>query len=437
MKKNRKLLSLTALSLALSTAVIGNSATVLAADSENRYAPLGIRLNSFYVFPVLEFGISHDDNIFRLPEQNGRTTGAFVDGPVSDNILTTVGSVTVNSDWSRHALDGKAVIDLGKFDEFSGEDYSNYDFGVSGKLDVKRGSYFTGKTGFRRTDEDRNSVEDREVDPGASAEEIFGIEPTSLSAQYVGVGFDYKPARLGVSLDLDYKTLDYDDVTNAFNGNVDNDDRDRTLVDALLRISYEVRPKRSIYIEGNVDSVDYDQQFDSSGIERSSDGFQSAIGMNFDLSNLLLGDVYIGHVDRDYGSPTQSDIDSTSAGANLKWFPTRLTSIDFEFSQNIEESTEASVSGYVSTVSRLGIKHELKRNIILSLGFDYTENEFTQNEPNQKELEEITGYDLGGTYLISRLLSTSLNFRHETRDSDIEIQEYENDRVTFNVRVHW
>ena len=325
MKKNRKLLSLTALSLGLSTAVIGNSATVLAADSENRYAPLGIRLNSFYVFPVLEFGISHDDNIFRLPEQNGRTTGAFVDGPVSDNILTTVGSVTVNSDWSRHALDGKAVIDLGKFDEFSGEDYSNYDFGVSGKLDVKRGSYFTGKTGFRRTDEDRNSVEDREVDPGASAEEIFGIEPTSLSAQYVGVGFDYKPARLGVSLDLDYKTLDYDDVTNAFNGNVDNDDRDRTLVDALLRISYEVRPKRSIYIEGNVDSVDYDQQFDSSGIERSSDGFQSAIGMNFDLSNLLLGDVYIGHVDRDYDNPTQSDIDSTSAGANLKWFPTRLT----------------------------------------------------------------------------------------------------------------
>ncbi len=437
MKKISKFSYLTALALGLSTTVIGNSAMVFAQNNDSGYAPRGIRLNSFYVFPVVEFGISHDDNIFRLPNDNARTTGAFVDGPVSDNILTTVGSVTVNSDWSRHALDAKALIDLGTFDEFSGEDYSNYDFGVSGQLDVKRGSYISGKTGFRKRDEDRNSVEDREVDPGASAEDIFGVEPTAFSAQYVGVGFKYNPARLGVVLDLDYKTLDYEDVINAFGGNVDNDDRDRSRVDARLRVGYEILPKRNLYIEGNFDSVDYDQQFDSSGIERSSSGVKTAIGMNFELSNLLLGDVYVGHVERDYDSSTQLDISSNSAGVDLRWFPTRLTSINLGLSQLIEESTEATVSGYLSTATSLGIKHELKRNIILSLGFDYTKNEFTQNAPNQKELEEITGYDLGGTYLISRLLSTSLNFRHEFRDSDIEIQEYENDRITFTVRVHW
>ncbi len=437
MKKNRGLLSCITWSITLSAIVIGSAETVFAADNDNGYAPLGIRLNSFYVFPVLEFGIGHDDNVFRLPEENGRTTGAFVDGPVSDTIVTTVASVTVNSDWNRHSLDGKAIIELGKFDEFGGEDYSNYDLGVSGQLDVKRGSYVTGKAGLRRKDEDRSSVEDREVETGSTAQEIFGVEPTEFSAQYIGVGFEYSPARLGLAFDLDHKTLDYDDVTNTFDANVDNDDRDRSLFDARLRLSYEVMPKRSIYVEGSFDNIDYDRQLDNNGIERSSSGFKTAVGINLDLSNLLLGDVYVGYLERDYDSPAQIDINNNAIGANLKWFPSRLTSVSLGLNQSIEESTEASVSGYLSTKSRLGIKHELKRNIIISIDFDYTKNEFTQNVPGQKELEEITGYSLGGTFLISRLLSTSLKFRHESRDSDIEIQEYTNNRAVFNVRVHW
>jgi hypothetical protein len=436
MKYTKLLAHLSPLFMALGVAV-STTGGAFAADDDDGYAPRGIHVGSFYVFPSVAIGIGIDDNIFRLPEENAEATGAAVDTPVSDNFVKTNASVTINSDWTRHAFAGMASVSLGKYDEFGQEDFGNYEMGIDGTLDIKRGIFATGKAGFRKKNEDRSSVDDREVDSVAATQEVFGIEPTAFSAKYVGVGFDYNPARLGFSFDLDYKTLDYGDISNINGAIVDNGDRNRSLAIARVRVGYEIMPHRSLYLEGNLNNVGYDQQADNNGIERSSSGYKTAVGMNFDLSNLLLGDVYVGYLEQDYDSPTQADISSNTFGAKLKWFPSRLTSVNLGLNQNVEESTEASASGYLSTKANIGINHELKRNIILSASVDHTENEFTQNAIGQKEREDITGISLGGKYLISRLLTTSLNVRREVRNSDLQIQEYTNNRAEFKIGAHW
>lgn len=415
----------------------------LAYSQGNDYTPLGIHKGSFYFFPVVELGIGYDDNVFRLPDSvDGRDVIIGSDGSTasvktrqSDTAVIMRGSVAMNSDWNRHALNGLATMDLGKYSDLSSEDFGNYSLGLDGRLDVKRGNAFTSKIGTTTRNESRSSVDSRE--PEGNTLIVFGEEPTRYTFNYVGVGYKYNPARLGVSANLDYEAINYDDVTNIFGQNVDNSDRNRTRPNATARIGYELMPQRSLYIEGQVYNIDYDSQFDNNGIERSSTGYKTTAGMNFDLSNLLVGDVFVGYLEQNYDSDTQADISSSLFGMGLTWFPTRLTSIDFRLDRNVEESTEATASGYLSSTAGVVIKHELKRNIILTADADYTKNEFQQNVEGRKENENITGFGLEGRYLISRRWFTSLQYRRESRESDIAIQEYTDNRGLLTLGVNW
>ncbi len=421
--------------------VLGN---VQSASGESSYAPTGIHAGSFYFFPVVEIGIGYDDNVFRLPD-DVTEEGVIVDtgepgGPPSimngsDTRFNAHASVTMNSDWNRHALNGLASIDVGKYKDLSSEDFGNYNLALDGRLDVKRGNAATARVGTLKRNEDRSAVNSREAFGDVFL--IYGDEPTQYHLNYVGVGYNYKPARLGVAVNLNYETLEYEDVTNIFGQNIDNGDRDRSRPDAVLRVGYEVMPQRSVYVQGNVFTVDYDRPVDNNGIERSSTGYKATAGMHFDLSNLLLGDVYVGYLEQNYDSATQADISSNVYGAGLTWFPSRLTSVNFHLDRNVEESTEATVSGYLSTTASVGVSHELKRNIILDANADYTKNEFQQNVEGGKENEDITGFGLGGRYLISKRFYTSLRYRYETRESDLAQQEYTGNRYLLTLGANW
>lgn len=424
-------------SLALVSIVLGFviSAVNVTFAEDSGYTPLGVHMGSFYLYPVAEVGLEYDDNVFRLSDEIEDEADALGRESGADTILRLNAAITANSDWNRHALNGFASLKLGRYNEFKRQDFENYTLGGDGRLDIKRGSYATGRIGVRKRNESRSSVNGH---VGGGGDPLaYGVEPTQIHTKYVGAGYDYRPARLGFSFDLDYRTLDYSNVDNVFGGVIDNSDRDRSVPHAIARISYEVMPQRRVYVEGRVDRVDYDQEFDQNGIERSSSGYKVTGGMSFDLTNLLVGDVFAGYLEQNYDSPTQADISSNLWGAHLQWFPSRLTSVNFGLDSNVEESTDRTVSGYLRTTARVGVIHELKRNIILSANADHTQNKFKQNEPGRKELETITGFDLEGRYLISRRLYTALRFRHEYRESDIKIQEYNNNRALLTLGANW
>ena len=124
-------------------------------------------------------------------------------------------------------------------------------------------------------------------------------------------------------------------------------------------------------------------------------------------------------------------------GLGLQWFPSRLTSVGLRADRNVRESTEATASGYLSTTAGVDINHELRRNIILPADADYTQNEFQQNVEGQKENEDIIGFGLTGQYLISRRWYTKLEYRHESRESDVALQEYTNNRGLLTLGAHW
>lgn len=68
------------------------------------YEPIGIRLGSFNLLPSIELGVMHNDNIY-----TSKT------GKKSDQIYTVVPRMDLRSDWNNHALNIKALGEVGRY----------------------------------------------------------------------------------------------------------------------------------------------------------------------------------------------------------------------------------------------------------------------------------------------------------------------------------
>lgn len=399
---------------ALLASVVGLEAAVHAAGPPGRdqpggqsksaeYQPLGIRVKSFIFYPVLEVGVEQDSNIFRLPGSQAE----------SDTILRVDPSVSMSSDWSRHALNAYAWSKLGYYQDFSDEDYEDYSISVDGRLDVVRDSYATAYVGYSSLHEDRTSVDDR-----------FAAEPTPYTQAVFGLGYDHAFNRLTVSAAYDYEALDYDDVPGFFGGEINNDDRDRKRNEGTLRLAYEVRPQFDFFVEGALSAVDYDNTPDDSGRDRSSNGYRINAGLSIDITSVLAGDVFAGYLRQEYNDPGLRDIDNTDYGFRLVWYATGLTTVTGSLRRLPTETTEPDASGYLSTVLNLRVDHELRRNILLHTGLSYSNNDYEQSVPGAKENEETLDFSIGGKYLFNRRFYARAEYTYGRRNSDIADQEY-------------
>lgn len=101
----------------------------LGIESRDLLARMGIATNpvtgSFLIFPVFNVGLEYDDNIFRI-ETDER----------SDKILRLKPSIKVQSDWDNHSLAFRAGASIGRYQDNGSEDFEDYNFGVSGRLDL-------------------------------------------------------------------------------------------------------------------------------------------------------------------------------------------------------------------------------------------------------------------------------------------------------------
>ena len=387
------------------------------AASDNDYTPLGIHSGGFYYFPAVEVGATYNDNVFYLPD----------DFEESDTIANLRGSVSMNSDWSRHEFNLLGSADLGYYQDYDNEDYQDYVLATDGRYDVLRGSFATGKAGYMKLHQPRSSLDNR-----------FSKTPIEYDYSYLGAGYDHQPARFRTLFTLNYATLDFENNKNIFGQKIDTQDRNRDRPEAILRFGYEYKQGRRLFIQGAYNQVNYDQKVDNTGQERSSKGYKITTGMNFDLTHLLVGDVFIGVVKQDYDDrTTSSNISDPLIGFHLTWTPTGLTTVHLNLDINPQEATEPTSPGYLSTVFSVGVNHELRRNVILLGNVGYTDNQYEQDGPGQKDNENITYVGLGGKYLFSRRFYASAEYNYERRRSDIAAQEYKTNEVMLALGANW
>ncbi len=317
--------------------------------------PLGVRAGTFLVYPKLELEESYSDNIF-----------SDDDGEQSDFITRILPSLRIESDWANHALSLEGGADVGRYIDHTDEDFEDFHFGASGRVDVRRSTNVRARVRYQALHEDRGSPED-----------VNGVEPTKFDIFSADVRGFHNFGRVNVTLGGTFDRYDFDDVARAAPlPSINNDDRDRDEVEGSLRVGYEIVPEYEAFIRGAYNFRDYDSDVDDNGLNRDSDGFDIVAGVEIDFGGIVFGDFFAGYDFQDFDDPQLNTMQGPTMGADITWTVTPLTTIVGRVSRHIRETTSKNASGRFLTSAGLSVDHELRRDLLIGADASFLHDDF-------------------------------------------------------------
>jgi len=100
------------------------------------------------------------------------------------------------------------------------------------------------------------------------------------------------------------------------------------------------------------------------------------------------------------------------------------------------ETTQEGVAGILASGISLGAEHELMRNVVLSAGGSFTNNDYQGFiAPNlENRNDKVYGGNVAAKYLLNRNLSTDLAYNYQSRDVNYVFSNYEVHQVMLNLR---
>jgi len=350
----------------------------------------GIPAGSFRLFPVLAVeGLNHS-NIF-----------AQTDDAVDDFIMSVRPSLSLESDWNKHALILLAGMDIGRYADNGSEDYDDFSVSADGRVDISRISFFSTEISHEQTHEQRTSADD-----------IGGINPTEFTVDRIDATYFRKPNRSFVELNAIAHNLDFDDVATSA-GIVSNDDRDRQILTGTARFGYEMTPDYSIFVQGETKSWEYDQQFDDAGFQRNSDGYEIVAGTALDFSGVTFGDFFVGFRSQEFDDLRFATVEGISFGGDITWNITGLTTLNALANRTVEPTTIVDAAGILATRFGIRVDHELLRNLILSADLT-TVNDDYQGIDRE---DDVFRAGFAAKYMLNRKLYLYLGYNFERRDT--------------------
>jgi hypothetical protein len=373
------------------------------------YDPLGMRAGAFLIYPELEVDVGYDSNVFAR------------NNDVEDDFLTTVAPrLTAASQWSRHSLQLEAGAEAALYKDHTENDYQDFDIGGEGQLDITRQDALTSNLGFARGHDDRD-------DPDDAGDEDQDI--TQYWQSNAGLGYRHDFNRVYTAVRGEFARQDYEDE-----GDVNNDDRDYNRYTTGLRVGYRISPRFDVFTDGAYRWVKYDETPNDAGDDRNNDGYVLRVGTGIDITSILFGEVSVGYAAVNYDDDDLEDVSTPTGGGRLTWNVTPLTSLIFDVTGQVRETTVTNdegdqASGRLHTNASVNVWHELLRNVLLNGYAQYIRDDF------EGIARTDDTYRLGGgvRYLLNRNFSLNGGYTFSTRDSDVSNVEYDRHQILFGI----
>ena len=383
--------------------------------------PLGIRAAGFLIYPSLAVSEQYNDNIFAD------------DGEEVDDFITFIGpAVKVNSDWNNHALNFRADANIAKYADNGDEDYENYAFGTDGRLDITRNQSLFANALYSHLTQTRGDPEDRDAE-----DDERGRFQTEYDLYTITGGYNHRFNRLSVKLEGTGAQYDYDNATALDGSTINQDVRDRTDAIGTLRAAYELTPGYSTFLLGSYNNRSYDIERDIDGTQRSSDGYEVALGAELALTGVTTGELYVGYRSQFYDDPTLDTIDGVQGGASIYWNVTTLTTITGRVERTIEDTTFRTTvggtpaAGYFRTRYGFIVDHELLRNLLLQASLFGIQDDFSGIDRTDDSLLAT----VGARYLMNRYLDLSIGYGYTDRSSEFNNYLQNTATLTLNVKL--
>ena len=359
--------------------------------------PVGAHFGSFTVLPRMEAGLVYDSNIYAL-ERN-----------TDDFIVKLSPSVTLNGDFATYTNTIRVALDRYNYLDNKRENRTDYAIGGNHRLELAPQTFLTANAAYSRNHEDRG-------DPNSIQSSRSPVRYDLMEAA-AGFARDLSTLRLGA--DVGIRRYNYADSAQLGGGVTNNDDRDRNQFRAAGRLGFELSPGYTVVGRLAYEKIDYDDRLDDFGFNRSSDGYRASIGVGFELTRLLIGEVFGGWIKRSFEDPRFGNISDPLFGASLTWNPTELTTVRLNADRTVEETIAIGYRAYLATGASVNVEHELMRTLRLSGTVRYSRNKYERASISTvgPRKDDNYGASLVLRYILNRNVYTSLGYDYSARGS--------------------
>lgn len=372
--------------------------------------PIGTTLGPLRVFPRIEAGLLYDDNVF-----------ASDTGELDDVTFRLEPSVDLAGEFGIYRLNVAADLEHVEFAQFEDESRTNLHLDSDFAAEIVRDLNARLHLNYDIDHEDRG-------DPNSLRS---SVEPVKLEELDFGGEIERRARRLLAGLEAAIRSLDFNNVPRIDGTIENNNDRDRDFVLVGGKLGYEFSPGYSLLLRGNYDQVDFERPVDDFGFDRDSKTWRVTGGLTFELARLLIGDVFVGYIDRDYDDVRFKAIKEPLIGAGLTWSPTGLTDVRVTASRTIEETIFGGFQAYVFTNVGVRVEHELTRQIVLSAGlrygkFDFVRNRVSVDPPRD---DDNVGISTGVRYALNQRFYARAGYEWAHRSSTAAASDYSRNRL--------
>ncbi|CAN5360907.1 outer membrane beta-barrel protein [soil metagenome] len=353
---------------------------------------LGVRLGSYMMYPKVQFDIGRDSNV-----------AAAGDDELKDTLYRFSPRVDLESDWSRHSVTADVYGAFTRYADYKSENGDNYGLDLNGRMDIQRFTFLNAGVLASHEVESRTS----------SAAPNFSFSPSRFNSVGGYVGASHTVNRIRGTARLNVRDYSYEDVETLAGVRVDQSDRDVTTYDLTTRVDYALSPATAVYGSVALNERSYANGGTTTTPNRDSSGYNAVAGLNFELSNLVRGEVGAGYLRQEFDNPLYSEISGLSANASVEYFATPLLTLGLSGSRSVSDSGIVGTAGFLTTNVQATLDYELRRNFLLNARLGRTIDEFD----NVDRKNARWSGSLRGTYLVNRRVGVTALYDYQTRES--------------------
>ena len=374
------------------------------ADADDPFAPIGVRVGTFILYPELIQTIGASSN---LQNERDATSGAFTETILSSRLV---------SDWSSHQAEFNSRFSYRK--DFAGDEQQDPSAAVDGRLrlDISRDTVATLRGAIDFAREDYSDVLDDESLSGRA--DVFS---GSLAAELT---HDFHPVSVGGTLTAARRSY-----LSLPEGSVDED---YTTLSAALRTGFDLSPAIKPFVEASLGRRLFDVPQPSERDGPSRDAWLPALrtGVALDLRDKLKGEIAVGYawyLPDDEAARTAS---ATTLDASLVWSPQRGTDVTLAALTSFapELTGQSATTNYETS---LAIAHSVGARTTLTAAARLGYEDSTIENDDKLLLSGEAGFN----YWLNRQFALTGSYEHRRSFAVAEDSRYSADTIRLGITL--
>jgi len=352
-----------------------------------------------------EAQVSHDDNIYR-------TTDEFAQ---SDSLITLKPEAMLAGIYGKHRFQFNYSGDYAKHFDLDYADYDDHTISIRADLDhsVRFKARFV--AAYIKDHQDPGTINRVQLDLA---------EFNTYDEIRYGAAVFYGGSDATGRVELRYKNSEVDYTNNGL------DFLDNTLNEFGAKFIYRISEKTKTYLEAIYG--DYDYTPPAGFVDQDNTNVIYRAGITWDFANKLTGDINAGYQERDFDNQESRGTSGLTYDGSLTWNISDYTELEVNASRQSTDSTLDQLGGITRNTLGTEIKHGITERLSINAAFNYFKDNIDLGLiRNDKRYT----YETGLTFDVTRKITVSGSYKHQTRDSTLTFAEYESNIVSLSIAM--